>query len=224
MECDVKELTYSKDDEFLLVTISYDGEAYPGQFFMVKTPVGPYVPRPFSAYDLKKGELIFLIKTGGELERFLKNSHKVLINGPFGNPMPILNHPLLLAGGAGYAPIHFYAKRYDFSEMVVGARNESFFELVDVPNRSVITVEPTTVLDVAKLSPLKNVIACGPMPMMRKTAKIFKDRNLYLVMEEKMGCGRGMCEGCAIMTKAGVKFVCKDGPTFLASEVDLEWT
>lgn len=231
MECNVKDFKYSKDGEFLLVDVPYDdiGSAdgtskirenvFPGQFFMVKTPVGPYVPRPFSVYDLKDGMLRFLIKSGGEFEHFFENSSKIVIDGPFGNSMPVLENPLLLAGGAGYAPIHFYAMRYEFKEMIVGARSEAFFELVDVPKYSVSTVEPTTVLDVAKFSPLENVIACGPMPMLEKTAEIFKDRNLYLVMEEKMACGKGMCEGCAVMTKSGIKFVCKDGPTFPANEI-----
>lgn len=223
MECDVKNFRCSDDGNFFLIDVAYSGEAVPGQFFMVKTLVGPYVPRPFSVYDLKNGILKFLIKSGGEFEHFFGSSSKIIIDGPFGNPIPKLEHPLLLAGGVGYAPIHFYATKYEFAEMIVGARNESFFELVNVPCSSVSTVEPTTVLDVAKFSPLNNVIACGPVPMMKKAVEILKDRNLYLIMEEKMACGRGMCKGCAIMTKSGVKFVCKDGPTFPASEVIWDW-
>jgi dihydroorotate dehydrogenase electron transfer subunit len=33
-------------------------------------------------------------------------------------------------------------------------------------------------------------------------------------MEENMPCGWGMCYGCAIFTKHGVRLCCKDGPRF----------
>ena len=29
-----------------------------------------------------------------------------------------------------------------------------------------------------------------------------------------MGCGTGVCYGCTIKTKSGLKQVCKDGPVF----------
>lgn len=223
MEYAVESVQYSTSYDFFLLSVRYDGSAEPGQFFRLKTPIGPYVARPFSVYDLENGVLKFLIKSGGEFEHFLGNSSKLVIDGPLGNPTPSLESPLLVAGGAGYAPIHFYAMKHK-AEIVIGARNEDFFDLVDVPNSSVCTVEPTTVLDVAKFSPLENVIACGPLPMLEAANKVFEGRNLYLVLEEKMACGRGMCEGCAIMTRSGVKFVCKDGPTFSAKEVVLNWT
>ncbi len=223
MECAVENVRYSPCHDFFLLSVQYNGLADPGQFFRLKTQAGPYIARPFSVYDLENGVLKFLIKSGGEFERFLENSSGIVIDGPLGKPIPPLKNPLLVAGGAGYAPIHFYAMRHK-GEIVIGAKNEYFFDLVDVPNSSVCTVEPTTALDVAKFSPLENVVACGPLPMLEAANKMFEDRNLHLVLEEKMACGRGMCEGCAIMTKNGVKFVCKDGPTFLAKEVNLNWT
>ncbi len=223
MECAVENVQYSASHDFFLLSIRYGGSAEPGQFFRLKTTIGPYVARPFSVYDLEDGVLKFLVKSGGEFEHFFKNSSSLLIDGPLGNPIPSLENPLLVAGGAGYAPIHFYAMKHK-AEIVVGARNEDFFDLVDVPSSSVCTIEPTTTLDVAKFSPLENVVACGPLPMLEVANEMFKDRNLYLVLEEKMACGRGMCEGCAVMTKDGIKFVCKDGPTFPAKEVNLNWT
>ena len=44
-------------------------------------------------------------------------------------------------------------------------------------------------------------------------------------MEERMGCGYGVCVGCVTKIKADnekgfvLKKVCKDGPVFLGSEV-----
>src|SRR5207245_2271500 len=34
------------------------------------------------------------------------------------------------------------------------------------------------------------------------------------LLEERMGCGTGVCYGCAVFTRRGVRLVCKDGPRF----------
>jgi dihydroorotate dehydrogenase electron transfer subunit len=33
-------------------------------------------------------------------------------------------------------------------------------------------------------------------------------------MEEHMGCAMGVCLGCVVETKHGLKRVCRDGPVF----------
>jgi len=219
----VKKIEYSPKRNYFILSIEYnEKDVEPGQFFRLKTPNGPYIARPYSVYDFEDETMSFLIKSGGEFERHLNASFKVVVDGPLGNPIPTLNDPLLIAGGVGYAPLHFYAKRQK-SHIVIGSKDEELFELVEIPPSSVYVVEPTTVLDVARYSPNENVVACGPLKMLEMAKKIFEDRNLFLILEEKMACGRGMCEGCAVMTQEGVKFVCKDGPTFLAKEVKLNW-
>ncbi|HEU25007.1 MAG: hypothetical protein C0176_08030 [Mesoaciditoga sp.] len=216
-------LKRSANGSYILLELPYGGQALPGQFFTITTSLGPYIPRPFSVYDLKDGRISFLIKSGGEIEKFL-DSAPVIIDGPFGNPLPELKDPLLISGGVGYAPIHFYISKYGLGELVAGFSDEELFDFVDIPDHSVSVFDPVTPVDVAEFSTLQNVIACGPVEMLKIVKKILGQRSLYLIMEEKMACARGMCEGCAIMTSYGVKFVCKDGPTFKALEVDLEWT
>jgi dihydroorotate dehydrogenase electron transfer subunit len=34
-----------------------------------------------------------------------------------------------------------------------------------------------------------------------------------------MGCGLGVCYGCTIKTKSGLKQVCKDGPVFQLDDI-----
>ncbi len=218
----MKRVEYSSQKNYFLLEINYTGKVDAGQFFRLRTPIGPFISRPFSVYDQENDTLKFLIKSGGEFERYLNFSDKVEIDGPFGNPIPYLENPLLLAGGVGYAPLHFYAKTVK-CEMVFGMKDEELFSLVDVPPRTVCTFEPSDVLEVAIFSPRENVIACGPLAMLKHVKEKLADKNLFLVMEEKMACGRGMCEGCAIKVNGTVKFVCKDGPTFRAEEVDLSW-
>ena len=62
-----------------------------------------------------------------------------------------------------------------------------------------------------------NIYACGPEAMFKGIKKVIgknKNINCQVSFEQFMGCGLGICCGCAIETKAGYKKVCKDGPVF----------
>ena len=60
--------------------------------------------------------------------------------------------------------------------------------------------------------------ACGPAPMFRSMAEIVRrdgfQRPVQVLMETEMACGIGICYGCAVFTKRGVKLCCTDGPKF----------
>ena len=62
------------------------------------------------------------------------------------------------------------------------------------------------------------VFACGPLPMYRDMAarrqQLLKSKPVQVSLEVVMGCGRGVCYGCTIKTKKGLKEVCQDGPVF----------
>jgi dihydroorotate dehydrogenase electron transfer subunit len=42
---------------------------------------------------------------------------------------------------------------------------------------------------------------------------------VQVLLEEGMGCGTGICYGCAVETKRGMRLVCKDGPMFELGQV-----
>ena len=68
------------------------------------------------------------------------------------------------------------------------------------------------------------VLACGPTPMLRALKEATKDKGIpvYVSLEERMGCGIGACLVCVCGKKDGSRArVCKDGPVFEASEVEL---
>jgi len=44
---------------------------------------------------------------------------------------------------------------------------------------------------------------------------------LYVSLEAHMACGVGACLGCAVPSGDSYVRVCKDGPVFLAEEVEL---
>jgi dihydroorotate dehydrogenase electron transfer subunit len=60
--------------------------------------------------------------------------------------------------------------------------------------------------------------ACGPLPMLKALSEA-TDKPGELSLEERMGCGFGICMGCSIQTASGAKRVCKDGPVFKKEEV-----
>ena len=74
------------------------------------------------------------------------------------------------------------------------------------------------------------LFACGPTPMLRAIKQYAEENKIecYISMEERMACGVGACLGCVCQSKevdhhshVHNKRVCKDGPVFLATEVEL---
>ena len=66
-------------------------------------------------------------------------------------------------------------------------------------------------------------IACGPLGMLKALDKLAAKSGIEgeLSLEEKMGCGFGVCLGCMVETKDGRKRVCAEGPIFKTGE--LKW-
>jgi dihydroorotate dehydrogenase electron transfer subunit len=67
------------------------------------------------------------------------------------------------------------------------------------------------------------VFACGPNPMFAAMATVVRGarsrKPVQALLEERMGCGTGVCYGCAVFTRRGVRLVCRDGPRFELREV-----
>ena len=61
------------------------------------------------------------------------------------------------------------------------------------------------------------IFACGPLPLLKAVQKLAEETNIpcQISLEEKMGCGLGVCLGCAVeITSGGYEHVCKQGPVF----------
>ena len=74
------------------------------------------------------------------------------------------------------------------------------------------------------------IYACGPTPMLRAIKEYAEENNIvcYISLEERMACGIGACLGCVCQTKerdshsnVHNRRICKDGPVFLATEVEI---
>jgi dihydroorotate dehydrogenase electron transfer subunit len=63
------------------------------------------------------------------------------------------------------------------------------------------------------------VLACGPNRMLAAVAARWPDAQV--AVETYMGCGTGVCLGCAVPLRAGgYDRACKEGPVYRAADVD----
>jgi dihydroorotate dehydrogenase electron transfer subunit len=177
-----------------------------------------------------------------------KNGDALDIFGPLGNGFridPAARNLLLVAGGIGIAPLAFLAdvaaREGKSVTIIAGARSCDCLPPVSVPQglfnegvtgASIHVICATddgsegfkglaTDLIPVYLEGIDQVFACGPEAMYRTMARMpeLKNKDVQLSLEIMMGCGVGVCYGCTIMTKSGLKQVCKDGPVFNLNEV-----
>ena len=71
---------------------------------------------------------------------------------------------------------------------------------------------------------MAEVIAVGPMPMMRAVAELTRDKDIYTEasMNPIMVDGTGMCGACRVTVGGETKFACVDGPDFDAHKIDFD--
>jgi len=171
-----------------------------------------------------------------------KAGDKVEIFGPLGNSFsirPTSRNLLLVAGGTGVAPLHFLAQEAIRREcsvtLLLGAPTAAQLypkHLLPSGIKLVTATEDGTIGEKGMVTDLlpdfvtqaDQVFACGPMPMYRdmafqKSKLKLEGRPVQISLEVRMGCGLGVCYGCTVKTKSGLKQVCKDGPVFNLEDI-----
>jgi dihydroorotate dehydrogenase electron transfer subunit len=177
-----------------------------------------------------------------------KKGEKIDIFGPMGNGFtlhPDADNLLLVAGGIGIAPLVFLVDRAlaDGKKvtLIAGARHADHLLPVSSSQHlfnagmmaaSINVINATgdgsegfkgmaTDLIPHYLDGIDQVFACGPVEMYRTMAEMpeLEGTSVQVSLEIMMGCGIGVCYGCTIRTKKGLKQVCKDGPVFDIEEI-----
>ena len=226
-------------------------QAKPGQFISVySNDSGRVLPRPISIceIDREKGALRIVYRIAGKgTAEFsaMKPGETLEILGPLGNgfPMEIIKgkRVFMMGGGIGVPPMVQTAKEAEAEVTVIaGYRNSEIFlkEELEANGTLVIATEDGSVgtkgnvMDAIRENHLEAdvIFACGPTPMLR-AIKTYAEENgilCYISMEEKMACGVGACLACVCQSKdvdhhshVHNKRICKDGPVFLSTEVEL---
>jgi NAD(P)H-flavin reductase len=188
----------------------------PGQFFMLEAP-GRVLPRPMSLCRAPRGELAFLLDPIGPGTRALAGvepGNELHVFGPLGNGFRLdVERPLLVGGGIGIAPLPYLAEALEHPPAVVGFRSEHHAEAaVLLPNAEVV-IDPVLVTDAMPVG--RDVLACGPEPMLEAIRALAPDAQL--AWEAPMACGYGACYGCVVEIDGTLKRLCVEGPVLCNS-------
>ena len=220
--------------------------ARPGQFVMVHCGQENLLRRPLAIHRTNgdKTGLALMFAVVGKGTSWLSRCQPgdVLdLLGPLGNGFsidPVAYNLLLVAGGIGIAPLSFLAQEATASNCSVallpGAKTSTQLCPSHLLPKGVKCFTATedgsagtrgmiTDLLPKYLSWADQVFACGPGAMYRTIAsqnrKLFRPKQVQVSLEVRMACGLGMCYGCTVKTKQGLKQVCQDGPVFNLDDI-----
>lgn len=233
-----------------LETPSIAAGAVPGQFVSLYCEdKSRLLPRPISLCEIDRKNsrirLVYRVAGAGTAEFSQKKAgEKISVLGPLGNGFPMEQtsgrRVILFGGGIGIPPMLETAKQLQGkAEIVLGYRDQRFLqkEFEAAGNLHIATEDGSfgtkgNVLDAVREQKIEGEIAfaCGPAPMLRAVKEWAEQQKVqcWISMEERMACGIGACLACVCRSgeidehsQVHNKRVCKDGPVFPASEVEL---
>ncbi len=225
----------------------------PGQFAMVNLPGSQRLvfSRPMSLLEASGDGISFLYRVVGRGTGLLASAPPgtpVEFLGPLGNAFPgppAEGRVVLVAGGCGLPPLWNWWRRHarPGDRAWFGARSgaEVPWELLDgwrvaVERREGVPAGGVPVVDglvvdacaadaAAPTDGPTLLLACGPRPMLEAAHRLAKARGwgCLVSVEERMGCGYGVCRGCVVPDPAGGhRTACREGPVLAAADVDWE--
>jgi len=222
--------------------------AQPGHFVIVRANErGERIPLTIADYDREKGTVTIVVQEVGRTSALINDLPEggSLLDfvGPLGQPAPLRDegHVVCVGGGFGVAPIYPVVKEFRSRGVnvtsIIGARTKDLLILVEemrgVSDRLLIATDDgsegyhgfvTGVLQgmLDEGEDIDEVIAIGPMPMMRAVAQVTQpyDLTTWVSLDPIMVDGTGMCGACRVTVGGKLKFACVDGPFFQAHQVD----
>jgi len=225
-------------------------KARPGNFVVLRLSAkGERIPLTIADKDPESGTIVIVYlvlgKTSALLDTFDAGDTILDLCGPLGKPTEIKKQGEVccVGGGTGIAAMHHIAKGNNESGnevvSVIGARSRDLLlfkpELEKISSRVLVATDDgtmghkgfvTEVLEkyLQKSSSVKEVVAVGPVPMMKAVAKVTKPFNVKTMvsLNSIMVDGIGMCGACRVSVGGETRFACVDGPEFDASQVDFD--
>jgi dihydroorotate dehydrogenase electron transfer subunit len=207
----------------------------PGQFVNIGWSPGPLLRRPFSVYRVDGERIEIVLKAVGVgTAQLLSMSQgdRVSCLGPLGRGFEISAGPrsaVLVSGGLGVASMTLAARQASSRGIRVtwvhGARTaEDLCSESDGDDLIWATEDGSKGIKgtaVAAAPDADLVLACGPNRMLAAVAARWPEAQV--AVETYMGCGTGVCLGCAVpLQRGGYDRACKEGPVYRAADVDWE--
>ncbi len=219
-----------------------------GQFVILRvSEEGERIPLTIADHDPDQGTITLVYQEVGLTTRLLGElgvGDKIMnLVGPLGVPaeLPESGTVTVVGGGVGVAPIYPKCKELHNRGVrvtgIIGARSQNLIILEDEMRQ--VTDELHICTDDGsrgfkgfvsdKLKELLEqgfttgeVVAVGPIPMMRATCEVTRLYGLktWVSMNPIMVDGTGMCGACRVTVGGETKFACVDGPMFDGHQVD----
>ena len=203
-----------------------------GQFVNLGWEQGPLLRRPFSVYRADGDLVEVILKAVGVGTSQLLGmcvGERISCLGPLGRGFEITgSRALLISGGLGVAPMPLAARdaraagarvtwvhgARTAAELCTEADGDDVLWATDDGSRgfrgTAVAAAPDADL----------VLACGPNRMLAAVAGRWP--KAQVAVETYMGCGTGVCLGCAVpLVRGGYDRACKEGPVYRAA--DVEW-
>ena len=222
----------------------------PGQFIILRVGEdGERIPLTIADYDREAETITIIYQIVGfstrQLAKLNEGDEITDFVGPLGVPTDLhkSNHVVGIAGGVGSAPLYPQLKK--LAEMgvdvdvIIGGREAQYVLWADkfkafcknvyvmtddgsLGEKGFGTVKLQELIDNG--DPIDEVIAIGPVPMMKAVVGVTKPHNLKTMVSLNpiMIDGTGMCGGCRVTVDGKIKFACVDGPDFDGHKVDFD--
>ena len=204
-----------------------------GQFVNIGMRPGPLLRRPFSVYRAGDDRIEVLLKAvgvGTAQMLAMREGDVASCLGPLGRGFDLTRSAktvILVSGGLGVAPMPLAARDARAAGLQVtwvhGARTADELCSETEGDQVILATDDGsagfagTVVAAAPDADL--VLACGPNRMLAAAAQRWPQAQV--AVETYMGCGTGVCLGCAVpLTRGGYDRACTEGPVYVASDVD----
>ena len=225
-------------------------KAEPGQFIILRVDEkGERIPLTVADFDREHGTVTIIFQIVGATTEKLNHLEEgdclQDFVGPLGRPSETegLKKVAVIGGGVGCAIAYPVAKKLHQQgaevHSIVGFRNKDLVILEEefraVSSKFVMMTDDgsygekglvTNALEklIGEGETYDEVIAIGPLVMMKFVVKLTKEHNIKTVvsMNPIMIDGTGMCGGCRLTVGGKTKFACVDGPDFDGFEVDFD--
>lgn len=222
----------------------------PGQFIILRVgDDGERIPLTIADYDREKETITIIYQIVGYSTKALSllNEGDEITDfvGPLGEPTKLhaSKHVISVAGGVGSAPLYpqlrALAQMGVEVDVIIGGREAQYVLWADEFRKFCKNVYITTddgslgrkgfvtqvLADLIEQGEeIDEVIAIGPVPMMKAVVAVTKPHNIKtsVSLNPIMIDGTGMCGCCRVTVDGKIKFACVDGPDFDGLQVDFD--